>query len=783
MKKTILLFLFSLIIANSFAQINQIALGNWRFHIPYNKGIQVAEDYAGKIYCAAEFGLFSYNSNNGEYEYYSTLNGLSDHELNLIAYDRQTKILMITYENSNIDMILPDKSIVNLPDIKQKNIVGGKGINSITFINGYAYLGCEFGIVVLDINRQEVKDTYYIGANSTTVNVQGVALNGTTLLAATDGGVYTADINNPTIFNSTAWTKDLTLVEPNANYSSAAMVSNEFYVVKTSTQNNSDSVLFLHNGSWQLFCTETGNASHIEEHNGYLIYSNWSEVIAYDPTGAQVIGLNIYNAPNILPKRGLVDANGKLWIADYFNGLILAVRNSPLEYFTPNGPGAESVARMESMNGKLWVASGSVAGDVPFYGIRNGIYRFIDEQWKSFNTFNDSIYRLANQTSPAVGDVAIDPNDDNHVYATCFGAGVMEYYNDKGIAYYNARNANLGFVGNDSTDLRIGGVTFDEDGNLWAVTGYTTRCVSVRRTDGGWFTYNLPDPNLTTIVNFDPIVDDYGQKWFVAHKGASNGAGVYVLKEASLTSNAGLKIKALTTQSGQGNLPDLFVRSIAKDKDGAIWLGTNQGVAVIYNPGNVFDGGNFDAQKVILEQDGYAQYLLETENVTSVAIDPANRKWFGTANGGAFLMSADGTKQLLNFNMENSPLPSNLVNDIAVDEKTGEVFFGTEKGLISYQGDATAGSDSSCTDFVVYPNPVQHDYNGPIAIRGVVNNADVKITDVAGNVVYHTKANGGLATWNGMNYKGERAQTGVYIVYVSNEDGTQTCLSKILFSR
>ena len=224
------------------------------------------------------------------------------------------------------------------------------------------------------------------------------------------------------------------------------------------------------------------------------------------------------------------------------------------------------------------------------------------------------------------------------------------------------------------------------------------------------------------------------------------------------------------------------MRSLAKDKDGAIWIGTNQGVAVVYNPGNVFNGGNYDAQKVILVQDGYAQYLLETENVTAVAIDPANRKWFGTANGGVFNMSADGTKQLLNFNIENSPLPSNSITDIAIDEMSGEVFIGTDKGLISYQGDATTGDDH-CKDFIVFPNPVQHDYNGTIAIRGTVNNADVKITDVAGNLVYHTKANGGLATWNGKNYSGERAQTGVYIIYVSNEDGTQTCLTKLLFSR
>ena len=228
-------------------------------------------------------------------------------------------------------------------------------------------------------------------------------------------------------------------------------------------------------------------------------------------------------------------------------------------------------------------------------------------------------------------------------------------------------------------------------------------------------------------------------------------------------------------------MPHIFVRSIAKDKDGSIWIGTDQGVGVIYNPGNVFTGGNFDAQKVILQQDGYNQYLLETEIVTAIAIDGANRKWFGTYSGGVFLMSPDGTHQIHNFNKDNSPLPSNTISAIAIDDATGEVFFGTDKGIISYRSDATEGAEF-CNNYYVFPNPVRHEYHGPVAIRGLVVNADVKIADVSGNVVFHTKANGGEAIWNGNNFKGERAQTGVYIVYVTNEDGSQTCATKMLFA-
>ena len=785
MKKNLLFTFTALLLFISVnAQIEPVSLGNWRMHIPYNKGIQVAEDYHGKIYCATQFGMFSYVKSTGEFDFFTTLNGLSDIELSNIRYDQSTNILMITYLNSNIDIILPNKTIINIPDIKQKSIVGGKKINSITFINGLAYLGCEFGIVIIDMQKREVKDTYYIGPNSTNINVTDVAFNGIDIIATTEMGVYKASYNDPNIFNSTAWTKDLSLTEPNGNYTSAAVIDNKFVIVKTNTVAEKDSVFIQDGGSWNYFINEDFKGAYVDEHDGKIVYKNGYRIATYDAAGIQDQEINIYNETNLQLRTGFVDSDEYFWVADYANGLLVKSPTGIFRKIYPNGPGAEAVFSMQALKNKVWVASGSIDGDKPFYEFKNGIYRFADGSWKTFNRETDSLYNKAcSISSSAVSGVAIDPNDPEHVFVSAYGAGILEYQNDKGVQLYNTLNSTIAQVTiSDSNDIRVGGLTFDADGNLWAVTGYTISAVTVKRASGGWFTYQMPDPSFTEIVNFKPIVDDYGQKWFFGHKGASNGAGLFVFKEASLSSNSGSKLKQYTNLKNFGNLPDLFVRSIAKDLDGAIWIGTNQGVAVVYNPGSVFDGTNYDAQKVIIEQDGYAQYLLETENVNAIAIDPANRKWFGTANGGVFLMSADGTKQLLNFNTENSPLPSNNISDIAVNGETGEVFIGTDKGIISYQGDATLGGET-CDSYLVFPNPVVHNYNGPIAIKGLVNNADVKITDVAGNVVYHTKANGGLAVWNGQNYRGERAQTGVYIVYVTNEDGTQTCTTKMMFSR
>jgi len=218
---------------------------------------------------------------------------------------------------------------------------------------------------------------------------------------------------------------------------------------------------------------------------------------------------------------------------------------------------------------------------------------------------------------------------------------------------------------------------------------------------------------------------------------------------------------------------------MAADRDGQVWIGTDAGVAVFYNPSAIFSGQNFDAQRVLIEQDGYGQYLLEAEAVTAIAVDGSNRKWFGTDRAGVFLMSADGTKEILHFTEENSPLLSNSITDITIAE-SGEVFIGTAKGIVSYRSESVPPKPT-LDEVVVFPNPVRESYNGSIAIRGLVENSSVKITDIAGNLVYTTMSEGGQALWNGMNFDGKRVQTGVYLVYVTNEDGSKTTVTKIMF--
>jgi ligand-binding sensor domain-containing protein len=271
------------------------------------------------------------------------------------------------------------------------------------------------------------------------------------------------------------------------------------------------------------------------------------------------------------------------------------------------------------------------------------------------------------------------------------------------------------------------------------------------------------------------VADDYGQIWM---GGRGNNMVVYNPGQDVLSASDD-EFVSLTTASGGGGLPDLDIWAVAKDKSGDIWVGTDKGIATFYCSGSVTSSNGCDATLIKVNQGGFIGYLFSTEIVKAIAVDGANRKWIGTTNG-VWLISDDGTKQLLHFTSDNSPLPSNGIVNIAVSSKTGEVFIGTDQGLVSYQGDAILGGETKGTA-LVYPNPVKADYSGPIAIKGLVDNAYVKITDAAGILVYQGRANGGQMIWDGKGYNGVKVQTGVYVVYADTDLGKEHNVGKIIF--
>ena len=274
------------------------------------------------------------------------------------------------------------------------------------------------------------------------------------------------------------------------------------------------------------------------------------------------------------------------------------------------------------------------------------------------------------------------------------------------------------------------------------------------------------------------IIDQQNQKWVVMRITTTVSNSLLVFKEDA-KNPANSKSIMLNSQPGSGNVPGQAVFAMAVDKNGQVWVGTEKGIGVFFNPENIFAGQNFDAQQILVQQGAYVQYLMENEKVTAIAVDGANRKWIGSEGGGLYLFSEDGTKQIYHFTTDNSPLLSNNILAIAIDPESGEVFIGTDQGLISYKGTATEGG-TTFSNVYAYPNPVKEDYNGFIGIKGLVSDAQVRITDIEGNLIFSTKADGGQAVWDGKNFNGRKAKSGVYLVYAGNATGTEKIVTKIL---
>jgi len=382
-------------------------------------------------------------------------------------------------------------------------------------------------------------------------------------------------------------------------------------VVKTKPAFDQDTVLVFQNSAWTPYtAVYPAEGGRVDASSNLLIYRDFSRVTAFDDAGNMSITIGNSELQNGNLMSGLV-SNGVFWLADNNNGLVKKT-NNPLEVKTisPNGPKSESVWAMDSRKGNLWVASGALLGDAPS-GTKYGTYLFSDNTWKIFDPTNDSVYlRMTNSGYSGLICVAVDPQDPEHAYVGSWGGGMLEYRSHGAVKWHNRSNSALEDITGLPNYIITGGLAFDEDNNLWVVAGGNPNPLAEFFPDGTSRNYHMPESELTGYGLYGMVIDDYKNKWFFARSGASNGAGLVVYNENDPSTDADDSYMRLTDKVGKGALPDIFVSSIAKDKDGSIWIGTNQGVGVIYNPGNVFGGGSFDAQKIIIEFEGYTQYLL-----------------------------------------------------------------------------------------------------------------------------------------------------------------------------
>jgi hypothetical protein len=766
--------LFTIIFTvNSLAQVK---VGQWLDHLSYNSANSVAK-LNNSIYFSNGSGLAKYNTDDNSIEKLTKIEGLSDVGVKLLRKVDANNRLLVIYDNTNIDVIKSDGSIVNLSDIKRKTITGKKYINEVFCSGGLAYLACGFGIIVFDTDKIEIKNTYYLGSATINLEVYQVTKNDTALFAATSTGIYYGKLtDNLSYFQN--W-KSLNTGIAAGPYNTIVnfggkILANYSNVLKTGSNLKRDTIYQFDGNSWvkypyKAFPYDCKKLYSYNAYNKLLISDQWGvSDVSNTGVGTRYITYYGFGFANI--NDVFIQNDGNFWLADLNYGLIKSQGNYPSysnELIAINGPDINLANDIDIKDGKLVVAPVNLGPtfDSQYSKAKPNFYS--DYDWKSYqNVFADSI-RDPNA-------VSIDPNDKNHIAFACMSSGIVDMRNDKVSAIYQYGNTPL--VGIDGgSDVRVSGISFDKNSNLWASLTFGKYCVSVRKTNNTWVLLNFEQfvvqPTVSKI-----IFDKHDQAWIVLPR----NVGLMVYKDVNgLSQPNASNTKFLTTAIGNGKLPNTDIQSICEDNDGHIWVGTGKGVIVFYNPENVFTGSNWDCQQILIEQDGHVQILLENDIITSIAVDGVNRKWIGTESSGVYCFSPDGQKQIYHFTQSDSPLYSNLIRDIVCDETTGDIFIASDIGIQSFRTSIIKGYDEF-TGVHAYPNPVKPGYVGSVYIKGLIDEADVKITDVYGNLVWSAKSQGGQLEWNLETFSGKKASTGVYLIYCASASGDKSSTTKLM---
>ncbi len=770
-KRLVFLFVFVLSIQAINAQVT--SLGLWREHLPYSKGVDIARK-GDLLYCATTQSIFTYDIVTEEITRLSKLSGLSDIGVNAIAYNQAADYIVVGYDNANIDLIRGNE-VINIADIKRASGISRKTINHILPIGDDIYVSCGFGIVVINLTDKIVKDTYFIGVNATELNVNELAYDpaNDVLYAATEAGVFKVDRSDPLLLLSSTWQNGLQNTIPTSLYNTLAVYNGYVYAVNKTPIGFDDDIYRydIANGLWNQHILnvdppiiDPAKYADVRVSNGLIFFSNSYSTSGFDENDVRVWRADQGNEPFSFTPLGVAyDTRGNVWMIDANSGLIRRWDASFILNIIPNSPISNSVQTMATEEQVLWVAPGSINAAWENQFNNEGLFNYDRVSWKQA--------QYPNFVRDAV-TVTINPIDVTQVFVGTWGYGLLEFRNGELFQRFNHENTgNDGLQAAATTDsiVQIGAAVF-YNGDLWMTNSLVERPLVVKRADGSWQNYSLGAFSPAGTPFKDLLIDENGNKWL-----QTRNNGIIVFNESPSP-----QVRRLTTAGGSGNLESASVLSFVEDQDGEIWVGTNDGVSVFFSPDLIFsDPLNADAQPILIEQGGNVERLFSGQAITTIAVDGANKKWFGTSGGGAFYTSDDGTEQIHHFTSENSPLLSNNIIDIVVNPVDGQVYFGTDKGIISFQGAATEGGEDFKEVFA-YPNPVRPGYAGPIAIRGLVTNAQVKITDVSGNLVFETVAEGGQAIWSGNNFSGERVKSGVYLAFITNDDGGKTFITKIV---
>mgnify|MGYP000029432161 CR=1 FL=1 len=729
------------------------------------------------VYALADNAIFIYNTESQEIDKVSSVQGLSGETTSSIFYDTTFKRLVIGYENGLVEVVDENGTITISSDIVNFNQSGEKSINHISKLGNKLYLSTPFAIVVYDIEKLEFGDTYFIGNGSSEIRINKTTIFNGNIIAATEDGLFTADASNNALIDFNNWKQDFF----GRNFTEINQFNNNLLVVENTK-------LYRVNGKT---ITEVRDffqeVKGVKSSNSHLAIALYNIAIVLDSNLNNAFQFSTVTDFNYTLNTAFFEDN-IVFLGSKEFGILTASQNQSNNYseIHPEGPLSNDAFSIAARNNSLWVVYGGYDATYAPNFKRQGFSHYNGENW--INTKYDPNFPVTD-----LNFISIDPNSDNRVFLSSFGSssdvnsvstgGLVEVENDAIKTFYNTRNSTIESSSLDPSiiRIRIGGTTFDNNGNLWIANIAVSEELKQFSSSGQWSSFDLSSitSNQIAIGLTEIIVDKSGTKWIGTRRN-----GVYAFNEN------GNRKKALTTSPNVGNLPDLNVRTVAVDESNRIWLGTKSGLSVYSNGSGVFDDNTPNARPIVINanEDGFGDRLLGDQTVNSIVVDGADNKWFGTDNGGVIYTNPSGQNTIANFSKQNSPLPSNRIVKIAVDTKTGKVYFSTDKGIVAYNSNV-APFGEVLADVYAYPNPALKNHK-TVTIDGrngtnLPKGTNVKILDVSGNLVYETNVvegqelQGGKVVWDKTNLAGNKVASGVYIVLLTNDDASENAVTKI----
>jgi hypothetical protein len=764
-KKYFSALLFLVITHLGFGQSNQL----WKGYFSYNEIKDIAQS-STVFYAASENAMFSKNLATNVISTRNTIDGLSGQTITALYHSEALNKTMVGYNNGLIIVINEvDGNMLNVVDIINKQLPSNiKKVNHFQEYNGTVYVSCDFGIVQYNLATLGFGDTYFIGDGGAEIVVSQTAVFDGYLYAATSSGIRRADITNPNLVDFSQWTTVTTGTWTGIEAFNTALVA----VTSTGQVNQFNGTDFTP------YSQLPEAVADIRSSGSNLIITTASRVYVYNQSLSVVAQVENYMITEVSAQFTCATVIGDtLYIGTRENGVVTTSLTNPstFNFLRPDGPERNNIFSINTASKNLWAVYGDYTVDYD----PNPIHMFGLSKYNSENGWLNIPYSQAHPIDSEAYDfvrVTVNPTNDEQIFVSSYFSGLLEFQNDQLVNVYNETNSSLESIfptDPPEQNIRIEQSAYDKFGNLWMTNAIVHNALKELRADGQWMSYSM-----------DPIINDYASGRFgrmVIDK--NNTKWICTTRDGLVAFNENGNIyKKITFGPDQGNLPVDDVRAVAIDTHNQIWIGTRSGLRVLSSVDRFLNDQQMTANPIIILEEGVAQELLYEQFITDIAVDGGNNKWVGTADSGVFLLSPNGQETLYRFTSSNSPLPSNTINDIEINGVTGEVFFATDKGMVSFKGTSTEASEN-LNHVLVYPNPVRPEFTGTVKISGLLDKANVKISDIEGNLVYETIAEGGTIEWDTTAFGKYRVASGVYMIFISAEDGGETKVKKVMIVR